>query len=142
MTNLLIFLICLQRANRRLPSCLLPHFTPSGHHPRHRHLWQGWRYTFNTRNCGFVEMWSMLLHAFSHQWTRIGEGVQIVPHTEFSSGPRSQTSSPFPQIFELKSQNHDFNSLLCEIFTNLAVKIQKSGNQQKNTPHKHYAPRT
>ena len=69
-------------------------------------------------------------------------GVQFVPHTEFNSGPRSQTSSPFPQIFELKSQNRNLNSLLCEIFTNLAVKIQKSGNQQKNTPHKNYAPRT
>ena len=69
-------------------------------------------------------------------------GGPIVPHTEFSSGPRSQTSSPLPQIFELKSQNRNLNSLLCEIFTNLAVKIQKSGNQQKNTPHKHYAPRT
>ena len=57
-------------------------------------------------------------------------GVQFVPHTEFSSGPRSQTSSPFPQILELKSQNHDFNSLLCEIFTNLAVKTQKLQTQR------------
>ena len=30
-------------------------------------------------------------------------------------------------IFELSSQNRNFNSLLCEIFTNLAVKVQKSG---------------
>ena len=52
-------------------------------------------------------------------------GVQFVPHTEFSSGSRSQTSSPFPQILELKSQNRNFNSLLCEIFTYLTVKIQK-----------------
>ena len=52
------------------------------------------------------------------------------------------SASPFPQILELKSQNRNLNSLLCEIFTNLAVKIQKSGNQQKNTPHKNYAPRT
>lgn len=29
------------------------------------------------------------------------------------------------QIFELKSQNRKFNSLLCEIFTYLIVKIQK-----------------
>ena len=43
------------------------------------------------------------------------------------------------QFFELKSQNRNLNSLLCEIFTNLTVKVQKSGNQQKNTPHKHYA---
>ena len=82
----------------------------------------------------------MLLHAFPISGQELVR-VQFVPHTEFSSGPRSQTSSPFPQIFELKSQNHDFNSLLCEIFTNLAVKIQKLGIQQKNTPHKHYAPR-
>ena len=32
-------------------------------------------------------------------------------------------------IFELSSQNRDFNSLLCEIFTNLAVKFEKSGTQ-------------
>ena len=32
-------------------------------------------------------------------------------------------------IFELSSQNRDFNSLLCEIFTNLAVKFGKSGIQ-------------
>ena len=32
-------------------------------------------------------------------------------------------------IFELSSQNRDFNSLLCEIFTNLAVKFEKSGIQ-------------
>ena len=31
------------------------------------------------------------------------------------------------QIFELKSQNRNLNSLLCEIFTNLAVKFKKSG---------------
>ena len=47
--------------------------------PRHRYLWQGWRYTFNTRTCGFVEVWSMLLHAFSHQWTRIGEVYNLYP---------------------------------------------------------------
>ena len=29
------------------------------------------------------------------------------------------------QIFELKSQNRKLNSLLCEIFTYLAVKVQK-----------------
>ena len=56
-------------------------------------------------------------------------GVQFVPHTEFSSGSRSQTSSPFPQIFDLKSQNRNLNSLLCEFFTNLTVKIQKTGIQ-------------
>ena len=33
------------------------------------------------------------------------------------------------QIFELKSQNRDFNSLLCEIFTYMAVKVQKSQTQ-------------
>lgn len=32
-------------------------------------------------------------------------------------------------IFELSSQNRDFNSLLCEIFTNLAVKAEKTGIQ-------------
>jgi len=32
-------------------------------------------------------------------------------------------------IFELKSQNRNFNSLLREIFTNLAVKFEKSGIQ-------------
>ena len=32
-------------------------------------------------------------------------------------------------IFELQSQNRDFNSLLCEIFTNLAVKFEKTGIQ-------------
>ena len=89
--------------------------------------------------CGNVEyVTACLFPSVDKNW----RGVQFVHHTEFSSEPRSQTSSPFPQILELKSQNHDFNSLLCEIFTNLAVKIQKLGNQQKNTPHKHYAPRT
>ena len=34
------------------------------------------------------------------------------------------------QIFELKSQNRDFNSLLCEIFTYLAVKTQKLQTQR------------
>ena len=34
-------------------------------------------------------------------------------------------------IFELKSQNRDFNSLLCEIFTYMAVKVQRSGIQQE-----------
>ena len=33
-------------------------------------------------------------------------------------------------IFELKSQNCNINSLVCEIFTNLAVKIQKDGIQR------------
>ena len=33
------------------------------------------------------------------------------------------------QIFELKPRNRNLNSLLCEIFTNLAVKIEKSGTQ-------------
>ena len=32
-------------------------------------------------------------------------------------------------ISELSSQNRDFNSLLCEIFTNLTVKFEKSGIQ-------------
>ena len=41
-----------------------------------------------------------------------------------------QTSTRFLQIFALKSQNRNLNSLLCEIFTNLAVKIQKSGIQR------------
>ena len=31
-------------------------------------------------------------------------------------------------IFELKSQNRNLNSLLCEIFTYMAVKVQKIGN--------------
>ena len=35
-------------------------------------------------------------------------------------------------IFELKSQNRDFNSLLCEIFTYLAVKLGKSGIQSNS----------
>ena len=87
--------------------------------------------------CGSVEyVTACLFPSVDKNWC----GVQFVPHTEFSSGPRSQTSSPFPQILELKSQNHDFNSLLCEIFTNLAVKIQKSGIRQKNTPHKIMLP--
>ena len=34
------------------------------------------------------------------------------------------------QIFKLKSQNRNLNSLLCEIFTNLAVKVQKSGTKR------------
>ena len=76
--------------------------------------------------CGSVEYFTACFFpSVDKNW----RGVQFVPHTEFSSGPRSQTSSPFPQILELKSQNHDFNSLLCEIFTNMAVKIEKSGTQ-------------
>ena len=75
-------------------------------------------------------MWSMLLHAFPISGQELVRGGQIVPHTEFSSGPRSQTSSPFPQILELKSQNRNLNSLLCEIFTNLTVKVQKDGIQR------------
>jgi hypothetical protein len=39
-------------------------------------------------------------------------------------------SNQLSQIFELKSQNRDFNSLLCEIFTYMAVKIEKSGIQR------------
>ena len=35
------------------------------------------------------------------------------------------------QIFELKSQNRNLNSLLCEIFTYMAVKIQRSRIQQE-----------
>ena len=35
-------------------------------------------------------------------------------------------------IFELSSQNCDFNSLLCEILTNLAVKLGKSGIQSNS----------
>ena len=33
------------------------------------------------------------------------------------------------QIFELKSQNRNLNQLLCDISTNLAVKIQKPQTQ-------------
>ena len=77
--------------------------------------------------CGSVEyVTACLFPSVDKNW----RGVQFVPHTEFSSGPRSQTSSPFPQILELKSQNRDFNSLLCEIFTYLAVKLEKSGIQR------------
>ena len=54
-------------------------YYPLWHHPRHRYLWQGWCDNSNTRNCGFVEVWSMLPHAFSHQWTRIGEGYNLYP---------------------------------------------------------------
>ena len=35
-------------------------------------------------------------------------------------------------IFELSSQNRNFNSLLCEIFKNLAVKVRKSGIQSNS----------
>ena len=118
MTNLLIFLICLQRANRCLPSCLLPHFTPSGHHPRHRYLWQGWRYTFNTRNCGFVEVWSMLLHAFSHQWTRIGEGYKLSPTRNYT------TFHALTGLAHSSRAKYRYNESLLEII-NLTVKIQK-----------------
>ena len=38
-------------------------------------------------------------------------------------------SNQLSQIFELKSQNHKLNSLLCD-FTNLAVKVQKSGTKR------------
>ena len=70
---------------------------------------------------GVVYITACLFPSVDKNW----RGVQFVPHTEFSSGPRSQTSSPFPQILELKSQNRNLNSLLCEIFTYLAVKVQK-----------------
>ena len=77
--------------------------------------------------CGSVEyVTACLFQSVDKNWY----GVQFVPLTEFSSGPRSQTSSPFPQIFELKSQNRNLNSLLCEIFTNLTVKVQKDGIQR------------
>ena len=33
-------------------------------------------------------------------------------------------------ISELSSQNRDFNSYLCEIFTNLAVKVRKIRNSK------------
>ena len=74
--------------------------------------------------CGSVEyVTACLFPSVDKNW----RGVQFVPHTEFSSGSHSQTSSPFPQIFELKSQNRNLNSLLCEIFTYMAVKFEKSG---------------
>ena len=44
--------------------------------------------------------------------------------------PPARFASENSQIFELKSQNRDFNSLLCEIFTYMAVKFEKSGIQR------------
>ena len=53
----------------------LPHYDISPP----QELVAGVRDNSNTRNCGFVEMWSMLLYAFSHQWTRIGEEDKLYP---------------------------------------------------------------
>ena len=43
---------------------------------------------------------------------------------------RYNESLSAPHIFELKSQNRDFNSLLCEIFTYMAVKTRKLQTQR------------
>ena len=86
--------------------------------PRHRYLWQGWCDNSNTRNCGFVEMWSMLLHAFSHQWTRIGEGDKLSPSRNYTTFPALTGLAHSPRA------KYRYNESLLEI-TNLTVKIQK-----------------